>query len=108
MARYVAKNVVAAGLADECELQIAYAIGIAEPVSVMVDTFGTEKIAPEKIVELIREHFKMKPSDIIKTLDLLRPIYRKTATNGHFGRNEPEFTWERTDKAEILKKAAKI
>ncbi|MBI3398245.1 MAG: methionine adenosyltransferase [Deltaproteobacteria bacterium] len=108
MARYVAKNVVAAGLADECELQIAYAIGIAEPVSVMVDTFGTEKIAPEKIVELIRENFKMKPADIIKTLDLLRPIYRKTAANGHFGRNEPEFTWERTDKAEVLKKAAKI
>ncbi|MBI5875851.1 MAG: methionine adenosyltransferase [Deltaproteobacteria bacterium] len=108
MARYVAKNVVAAGLAEECEVQIAYAIGIAEPVSVMVDTFGTEKIAPEKIVELIRETFKMKPAEIIKTLDLLRPIYRKTAANGHFGRNEPEFTWERTDKAEALKKAAKI
>ena len=108
MARYVAKNVVAAGLADECEVQIAYAIGIAEPVSVMVDTFDTEKIAPEKIVQLIRENFKMKPADIIKTLDLLRPIYRKTAANGHFGRNEPEFTWEKTDKAEILKKAAKL
>ncbi|MEK7803773.1 MAG: methionine adenosyltransferase, partial [Deltaproteobacteria bacterium] len=79
MARYIAKNVVAAGLADECELQIAYAIGIAEPVSVMVDTFGTEKIAPEKIVQLIREHFRMKPAEIIKTLDLLRPIYKKTA-----------------------------
>src|SRR3989344_3559021 len=108
MARYVAKNVVAAGLADECEVQIAYAIGIAEPVSVMVDTFDTEKIAPEKIVQLIRENFKMKPADIIKTLNLLRPIYRKTAANGHFGRNEPEFTWEKTDKAEILKKAAKL
>ncbi|MBI3752531.1 MAG: methionine adenosyltransferase [Deltaproteobacteria bacterium] len=108
MTRYVAKNVVAAGLADECEVQIAYAIGVAEPVSVMVDTFGTEKIAPEKIIELIRENFKMKPADIIKTLDLLRPIYRKTAANGHFGRNEPEFTWEKTDKAETLKKAAKI
>ena len=108
MARYIAKNVVAAGLADECELQIAYAIGIAEPVSVMVDTFGTEKIAPEKIVQLIREHFRMKPAEIIKTLDLLRPIYKKTAANGHFGRTEPEFTWERTDKAEALKKAAKI
>ena len=108
MARYVAKNVVAAGLADECEVQIAYAIGIAEPVSVMVDTFDTEKIAPEKIVQLIRENFKMKPADIIKTLDLLRPIYRKTAANGHFGRNEPEFTWEKTDKAEMLKKAAKL
>jgi len=108
MARYVAKNVVAAGLADECELQIAYAIGIAEPVSVMVDTFGTEKIAPEKIVQLIREHFRMKPAEIIKTLDLLRPIYKKTAANGHFGRTEPEFTWERTDKAEALKKAARL
>jgi len=108
MARYVAKNVVAAGLADECEVQIAYAIGIAEPVSVMVDTFDTEKIAPEKIVQLIQENFKMKPADIIKTLDLLRPIYRKTAANGHFGRNEPEFTWEKTDKAEALKKAAKL
>ena len=108
MARYVAKNVVAAGLADECEIQIAYAIGVAEPVSVMVDTFGTEKISPEKIVELIRENFKMKPADIIKTLNLLRPIYRKTAANGHFGRNEPEFTWEKTDKAEALKKAAKL
>jgi len=108
MGRYIAKNVVAAGLADECEVQIAYAIGVAEPVSVMVDTFGTEKIAPEKIAELIKENFKMKPADIIKTLDLLRPIYRKTAVNGHFGRNEPEFTWERTDKAEALKKAAKL
>src|SRR3990172_1627402 len=86
LARYIAKNIVAAGLADECELQIAYAIGIAEPVSVMVDTFGTEKIAPEKIVQLIREHFRMKPAEIIKTLDLLRPIYKKTAANGHFGR----------------------
>ncbi|OGQ44566.1 MAG: methionine adenosyltransferase [Deltaproteobacteria bacterium RIFCSPLOWO2_01_FULL_42_9] len=108
MGRYIAKNVVAAGIADECEVQIAYAIGVAEPVSVMVDTFGTEKIAPEKIAELIKENFKMKPADIIKTLDLLRPIYRKTAVNGHFGRNEPEFTWERTDKAEALKKAAKL
>jgi len=108
MARYVAKNVVAAGLAHECEVQIAYAIGIAEPVSVMVDTFGTEMIAPEKIIELIRDNFKLKPADIIKTLNLLRPIYRKTAANGHFGRNEPEFTWEKTDKAEILKKAAKL
>src|SRR3990167_8851176 len=108
MGRYIAKNVVAAGIADECEVQIAYAIGVAEPVSVMVDTFGTEKIAPEKIAELIKENFKMKPADIIKTLDLLRPIYRKTAVNGHFGRNEPEFTWERTDNAEALKKAAKL
>lgn len=108
MARYVAKNVVAAGLADECEVQVAYAIGVAEPVSVMVDTFGTERIAPEKIVELIRENFKMKPAEIVKTLDLLRPIYRLTAANGHFGRNEPGFTWEKTDKAAALKKAAKL
>lgn len=107
MGRYIAKNIVAAGLADECEVQLAYAIGVAEPVSVMVDTFGTEKADPEKIVKAVRENFKMKPADIIKTLDLLRPIYRKTAAYGHFGRNEPEFTWEKTDKAEALKKAVK-
>ncbi|HBO84261.1 MAG: methionine adenosyltransferase [Deltaproteobacteria bacterium GWC2_42_11] len=105
MGRYIAKNIVAAGLADECEIQIAYAIGVAEPVSVMVDTFGTEKAALEKIVRAVKENFKLKPADIIKTLDLLRPIYQKTAAYGHFGRNEPEFTWEKTDKAEALKKA---
>lgn len=108
MGRYIAKNIVAAGLADECEVQLAYAIGVAEPVSVMVDTFGTEKADPEKIVKAVRENFNMKPADIIKTLDLLRPIYRKTAAYGHFGRNEPEFTWEKTDKAETLKKAVKL
>jgi S-adenosylmethionine synthetase len=106
MARYVAKNIVAAGLAGECEVQLAYAIGVAEPVSVMVDTFGTEKVDPAKIVKAALDNFTLKPHEIIDTLDLLRPIYRKTAAYGHFGRNEPEFTWERTDKAEALKKAA--
>ncbi len=105
MARYVAKNIVAAGLAGECEVQLAYAIGVAEPVSVMVDTFGTEKVDPAKISKAVRDTFTLKPHEIIDTLDLLRPIYRKTAAYGHFGRNEPEFTWERTDKAEALKKA---
>ncbi len=106
MARYIAKNIVAAGLADECEVQLAYAIGVAEPVSVMVDTFGTEKIPVERIESLVREHFKMKPADIIKCLDLLRPIYKKTAAYGHFGRNEPEFRWEDTDRADTLRKEA--
>ena len=106
MARYVAKNIVAAGLASECEVQIAYAIGVADPVSVMVDTFGTEKTAPEKIEKLVREHFRMKPAEIIKDLNLLRPIYRDTAAYGHFGRNGDGFRWEKTDKAAALKKAA--
>ncbi|MFQ5585724.1 MAG: methionine adenosyltransferase [Thermodesulfobacteriota bacterium] len=106
MARYVAKNIVAAGLAGECEVQLAYAIGVAEPVSVMVDTFGTEKVDPATIVKAVQDNFTLKPHEIIETLDLLRPIYRKTAAYGHFGRSEPEFTWERTDKAEALKKAA--
>jgi S-adenosylmethionine synthetase len=100
--RYVAKNVVAAGLAERCEVQIAYAIGVARPVSLMVDTFGTGKIGDEKIVELIRAHFDLRPKAIIQTLDLLRPIYAKTAAYGHFGRDEPEFTWEQTDKAAAL------
>ena len=102
-ARYVAKNVVAAGLADKCEVQVAYAIGIAQPVSVHVETFGTAKIDEPKIEQLIRGHFDLRPKGIIQMLDLLRPIYRATAANGHFGRSEPEFTWERTDKAEALK-----
>ena len=102
-ARYVAKNVVAAGLADRCEVQIAYAIGVAKPVSLMVDTFGTGKIADVRIVELIGKHFDLRPKGIIQTLNLLRPIYAKTAAYGHFGRDEPEFTWERTDKAAALK-----
>jgi len=102
-ARYVAKNIVAAGLADRCEVQVAYAIGVAKPVSLMVDTFGTGKVSDEKIVELIGQHFDLRPKGIIKALDLLRPIYTKTAAYGHFGRDEPEFTWEATDKAAALK-----
>ncbi|PKO79681.1 MAG: methionine adenosyltransferase [Betaproteobacteria bacterium HGW-Betaproteobacteria-13] len=101
--RYVAKNVVAAGLADKCEVQVAYAIGVAKPVSLMVNTFGTGKISDAKIVELIRAHFDLRPKAIIQTLDLLRPIYAKTAAYGHFGRDEPEFTWEQTDKAAALR-----
>jgi len=101
--RYVAKNIVAAGLASKCEVQIAYAIGVARPVSMMVNTFGTGKIADEKIVKLIEAHFDLRPKGIIQSLNLLRPIYAKTAAYGHFGREEPEFTWEATDKAEALK-----
>ena len=104
MARYIAKNVVAAGLADQCEVQISYAIGIAQPVSVMVNTFGTGKISDERILELVKKHFDMRPKAIIDHLNLLRPIYRKAAVFGHFGREDPDFTWERTDKAEILRK----
>jgi len=107
-ARYVAKNVVAAGLAEKCEVQIAYAIGVARPVSIHVETFGTAKIDEEKIEALIREHFDLRPKGIIQMLDLLRPIYRKTAANGHFGRDDPDFTWERTDKAEALKSHAGV
>lgn len=102
-ARYVAKNVVAAGLADRCEVQIAYAIGVARPVSLMVETFGTGKIPDEKIEALVRQHFDLRPRAIIEMLDLLRPIYSKTAVYGHFGREEPEFTWEMLDKAEVLR-----
>lgn len=100
--RYVAKNIVAAGLADKCEVQVAYAIGVARPVSLMVNTFGTGRIGDDKIVELIRAHFDLRPKAIIQTLDLLRPIYSRTATYGHFGRDDPEFTWEHTDKAAAL------
>jgi S-adenosylmethionine synthetase len=106
MARYVAKNVVASGLAERCEIQLAYAIGVSEPVSVHVDTFGTGQIADTEIAKLIRKVFALTPSAIIKHLDLRRPIYRKTASGGHFGRSEPEFTWERTDKADALRQAA--
>jgi len=106
MVRYVAKNIVAAGLADKCEIQVAYSIGVAEPVSILIHTFNTNKIPEEKIVELIKKHFSFKPADIIKNLDLRRPIYRKTACYGHFGRSDPDFTWEKTDKAEILRKEA--
>lgn len=108
MARYIAKNIVAAGLADQCEVQISYAIGVAQPVSVMVNTFGTGKITDEKILELVRKHFDMRPAAIIEHLNLLRPIYRKAAVFGHFGRDDPDFTWERVDKVEILRKDAEI
>jgi S-adenosylmethionine synthetase len=106
MARYIAKNLVAAGLADKCEVQLAYAIGVAEPVSVLVDTFNTGKIPQNKLSKLVRDHFPMTPKGIIDHLKLRRPIYKKTAVYGHFGRSEPEFTWERTDLAEKLKKNA--
>ena len=105
MARYIAKNIVAAGLADRCEIQIAYAIGVPAPVSVMVNTFGTGKASDEKITEAVTKTFDMRPGMIIKTLNLLRPIYRKTACYGHFGRNDPDFTWEKTDKVDELRKA---
>jgi len=106
MARYVAKNLVAAGLCERCELQVAYAIGVAEPVSIMVNTFGTSVISERRMSELVREVFDMRPRAIIEQLNLLRPIYRKTAAYGHFGRELPEFTWEKIDKAEILKQKA--
>ncbi|WP_322521309.1 methionine adenosyltransferase [Guyparkeria halophila] len=101
--RYVAKNIVAAGLADRCEIQISYAIGVAEPTSISVDTFGTGTVSNERITDLVRQHFDLRPYGILKMLDLIRPIYRKTAVGGHFGREEPEFSWERTDRAEALR-----
>ena len=104
MCRYIAKNIVAAGLADRCEVQVAYAIGVSEPVSLAVNTFGTNKIPEEDIENLARKHFDMRPSAIISHLDLKKPIYKKTAAYGHFGRNEPEFKWEKTDKAETLRR----
>ena len=106
MCRYVAKNVVAAGLADRCEIQVSYAIGVAEPTSVAVETFGTAKISEDLLSQLIREHFDMRPRGLIAMLDLLRPIYRPSAAYGHFGRTETSFSWERTDKAELLRDAA--
>ena len=105
-ARYIAKNIVASGLADRCEIQLSYAIGIAEPTGVNVDCFNTNKIPEEKIIELIKKYFPLKPRDILEKLDLRRPIYRKTAAYGHFGRTEEEFTWEKTDKADLLRKEA--
>ncbi len=108
MARYIAKNVVAAGLAEMCEVQISYAIGVAQPVSVMINTFGTGKIPDEHILTLVKKHFDMRPEAIIQHLNLLRPIYRKAAVFGQFGRNDPDFTWERTDKAALLKKDAEV
>ncbi|HSC06001.1 MAG TPA: methionine adenosyltransferase [Steroidobacteraceae bacterium] len=107
-ARYVAKNVVAAGLADRCEIQVSYAIGVAEPTSIMVETFGTGKVSRERLTQLVREHFDLTPYGLREMLDLVRPIYEKTAAYGHFGREEPEFTWERTDKAEALAAAAGV
>ena len=108
MCRYVAKNIVAAGLADRCEVQVAYAIGVAEPVSLMVSTFGTNKISEDKIENLVNKYFDMRPAEIVKQLDLKRPIYQKTAAYGHFGRNDPEFKWEDTDKADLLRKEADV
>ena len=107
LARYIAKNIVAAGLADRCEVQLSYAIGIAEPTSVRIETFGTSKASEDQISEWVRKHFELRPYGIIQSLNLLKPIYRATAAYGHFGRNEPGFTWEKTDKIEELKKEAK-
>lgn len=107
-ARYVAKNIVAAGLADSCEVQLAYAIGVARPVSIAINTFGTGKVSEEKLVEAVRNVFDLRPAGIIKMLDLRRPIYKKTASYGHFGRDEEEFTWEKTDRVEQLKKVLNI
>jgi S-adenosylmethionine synthetase len=105
-ARYIAKNIIAAGIADKCEIQLAYAIGVADPVSINIDCFGTNKISLDKIEKLVREFFPLKPGDIIRDLNLRRPIYTKTAAYGHFGREDPDFTWEKTDKAMLLKKEA--
>jgi S-adenosylmethionine synthetase len=106
MARYIAKNIVAAGLADKAEVQLAYAIGVAEPVSVLIETFGTGKISEAKLTELVRKNFALTPKQIIESLNLRRPIFRKTAAYGHFGRNDPDFTWEATDKAAALAEQA--
>lgn len=106
--RYVAKNIVAAGLADKCMVQVSYAIGVAQPTSIMVQTYGTGKVSDEVLTQLVREHFDLRPKGIVKMLDLLRPIYTKTAAYGHFGRDEPEFTWESTDKAAALRAAARL
>ncbi|MGH8414286.1 MAG: methionine adenosyltransferase [Gammaproteobacteria bacterium] len=107
-ARYVAKNMVAAGLAERCEIQVSYAIGVAEPTSIGVETFGTGRLSDEQLTKLVRDHFDLRPYGLIKMLDLIRPIYKKTAAYGHFGREEPEFSWERIDKAALLRDAAKI
>ena len=103
-ARYVAKNIVAAGLADKCEIQLSYAIGVAQPTSIMVDTFGTGKVSDEKLTQIVRENFDLRPAGIIKMLDLRRPIYKQTAAYGHFGRNDLNLPWEQLNKAEDLKK----
>ena len=104
MARYVAKNIVAAGLAERCEVQVSYAIGVAEPTSISVDTFGTGKVSDQKLISLIREHFDLRPYGIIQSLNLLRPIYKQTATYGHFGRDDIDLPWEKTDKVKELQK----
>ncbi len=106
LARYIAKNIVAAGLASKCEVQLSYAIGVAEPTSVLVDTFGTGKIPEAQIMKLVRQHFELKPAGLIKMMDLLRPIYRPTASYGHFG--SKEFSWEKTDRAAALRADAKL
>lgn len=103
-ARYVAKNIVAAELAEKCEIQLAYAIGVARPVSISIDTFGTGRVSEELLIELIQAYFDLRPAGLIKMLDLRRPIYQQTAAYGHFGRSDVEFTWEKTDKADLLKK----
>src|SRR5436190_19830936 len=105
-ARYVAKNLVAAGLADRCEIQVAYAIGVARPISLMIETYGTERIARSQIIDLVQEHFDLRPGAFRQYLDLHRPIYQKTAAYGHFGREDHDFTWEKTDKADVLREAA--
>jgi S-adenosylmethionine synthetase len=105
-ARWVAKNIVAAGLASRCEIQVSYAIGVAEPTSISVETFGTGAVPNARLVELVRRHFDLTPYGIIQELDLIRPIYRQTAAYGHFGRSEPEFTWEHTDRADALREDA--
>jgi S-adenosylmethionine synthetase len=106
MARYVAKNIVAAGLADRCEIQVSYAIGVAEPTSISVETFGTSRLTEERLVQIVRDNFDLRPKGLIATLDLLKPIYQTTAAYGHFGRTEDTFSWEKTDKVEALKSAA--
>jgi len=108
MARYAAKNIVAAGLATQCEVQVAYCIGVAKPVSIMINTFRTSKIPPDRIAEIVNEVFDFRPAQIIKHLNLLRPIYKKTAAYGHFGREDKDFTWERTDMAAVLKEKAGV
>jgi S-adenosylmethionine synthetase len=106
MARYVAKNIVAAGLAERCEIQVSYAIGVAEPTSITVETFGTSKLSEDRLVQIVRDNFDLRPKGLINMLDLLKPIYQPTASYGHFGRTEASFTWERTDKVDALKDAA--
>ncbi len=108
MCRYVAKNIVAAGLAERCEIQVSYAIGVAEPTSISIDTFGTGKLNEQRLVEIVREHFDLRPKGLIAMLDLLKPIYTQTAAYGHFGRTEDSFSWEKTDKVEVLKDAANV